>query len=248
MPYVRGFFAIDGIYVAESDDDGWTWNKPRRLVLPISYHVHTGKTGIIELPGGSWLLPFGGRNETDQVGKNFVVKSRDKGWTWGEQAVMADPYEFVKAETGKVEPSNVHFTEPALLRLPSGKIIGMHRSGGMDDHLYQSESFDDGETWTPARRTPMWGKPAHMIRLRSGRIFCVYSYRRQPFGIRGVYSDDDGETWDYERETVLRKDGLDVDLGYPASVQLEDDKILTIYWFHHEDGVRYIAGTIHEEE
>ena len=49
-------------------------------------------------------------------------------------------------------------------------------------------------------------------------------------------------------EIVIRDDGLHGDLGYPASIQLGDDRILSVYYFHGEDGVRYIGGTIHREE
>ena len=37
------------------------------------------------------------------------------------------------------------------------------------------------------------------------------------------------------------------DLGDPASVQLQDDRILTVYYFHDDDGIRYIAGSIYTE-
>jgi len=37
------------------------------------------------------------------------------------------------------------------------------------------------------------------------------------------------------------------DLGYPASVKLEDARILTVYYFHDADGVRFIAGTVYAE-
>ncbi len=94
----------------------------------------------------------------------------------------------------------------------------------------------------------MWGHPCHLLQLRSGRIQCVYGYRRRPFGIRAAISDDEGETWDMGREIVIRDDGLHIDLGYPASIQLKDGRILAIYYLHGEDHIRYIAGSIYSEE
>ena len=42
-----------------------------------------------------------------------------------------------------------------------------------------------------------------------------------------MISTDDGQTW--EQAIVLRDDGPDGDLGYPASVELADGSILTAY-------------------
>ena len=92
------------------------------------------------------------------------------------------------------------------------------------------------------------GPPAQLLRLRSGRILCSYGYRREPFGVRAVLSEDDGETWDMDNEIVIREDGLHRDLGYAASVQLNDDRILTVYYFHTDDGVRYIGGSVYSED
>jgi hypothetical protein len=46
------------------------------------------------------------------------------------------------------------------------------------------------------------------------------------------------------REVVIRDDGLHRDLGYPASIRLNDGRILTVYYFHGQDGIRYIVGGI----
>lgn len=57
-----------------------------------------------------------------------------------------------------------------------------------------------------------------------------------------------GETWDMDRMVVIRDDGMDIDLGYPASIQLEDGRILSTYYRHGEDGIRYIGSSIWSEE
>ena len=56
-----------------------------------------------------------------------------------------------------------------------------------------------------------------------------------------------GRAWDMRREFVIRGDGLHTDLGYPASIQLQDDRILSVYYFHDTDGIRYIGGSIYTE-
>ena len=182
------------------------------------------------MPDGSLLLSVSGRTSQDEPGRVFVVRSYDGGRTWVQPSVVAH------------DPENaIGFGEPPLLRLSSGRLLTMIRTG---DYLYQAFSTDDGWTWQGVKRSPIWGFPAHCIELEPGRVLCVYGYRREPYGVRAAFSDDEGETWDVDNEVVLRDDGLHRDLGYPASIRLEDGRVLTVYYFHGDDGVRYIGGTI----
>ena len=114
--------------------------------------------------------------------------------------------------------------------------------------MYRAVSRGDGWTWQGLKRTPILGGPSQLIELRNGRILCTYGFRHDPMGIRAVFSEDQGETWDTDRVVVIRDDGMDVDLGYPASIQLEDDRILSTYYYHDEDFIRYIGGSIWSEE
>jgi hypothetical protein len=61
--------------------------------------------------------------------------------------------------------------------------------------------------------------------------------------VRACLSEDEGDTWDIRNEIVLRDDGLDGDMGYPSSEQLNDDTILTVYYWHGEDQIRHLVGT-----
>jgi len=56
---------------------------------------------------------------------------------------------------------------------------------------------------------------------------CVYGYRLAPFGERAMISGDGGKVWTYGY--VLRDDGPDADLGYPASAELCDGSVTTVY-------------------
>jgi hypothetical protein len=136
--------------------------------------------------------------------------------------------------------------------------------------LWQSESTDAGKTWTLPRRTPIWGFPADLLPLRSGKLLCAYGYRRRPYGVRACLSHDEGRTWDIEHELILRADGAGPDVGYPSSVQLDDGTIFTAYYMeeppvsapgaegkaaHADDplvsfaggGTRYIAAAFYKE-
>jgi Neuraminidase (sialidase) len=154
-----------------------------------------------------------------------------------------------------------NFEEPSLTRLRNGKMISMIRittgvsplwPASNEGYLWQTESTDDGHTWSKPFKTNIWGHPAEIVELKDGRLLCVYGYRRAPFGVRASLSKDGGKTWDVANEIVLRSDGGSGDLGYPSSVQFEDGRVLTVYWINHEKNgdpqseARYVAGTIYK--
>ncbi|NLF60592.1 MAG: exo-alpha-sialidase, partial [Lentisphaerae bacterium] len=70
--------------------------------------------------------------------------------------------------------------------------------------------------------------PPHALRHSSGAIVCVYGYRLAPYGQRAMISRDHGMTW--QHDIILRDDGPDNDLGYPASVELPGGDLLTVYY------------------
>jgi hypothetical protein len=139
----------------------------------------------------------------------------------------------------------VSFEEPALVRLPDGRLMAILRSGepGNYQYLHSSFSGDNGHIWSSPEQTPMWGHPAHVLLLPGGELVCTYGYRRPPYGIRACISRDSGQTWDIEHEVILRDDGGSRDLGYPCTCRLKDGTLLTVYYIHGEDGIRHIAGT-----
>ena len=233
-PYSRQWFGeiyYDSAYLLRSDDGGRTWSEREPFGIgAYEFFTHTGKNGAIAMPDGSLLLPLSGRISQEEPGRVFVARSYDDGRTWVEPSIVAyDP----DGEMG--------FGEPPLVRLSSGRLLTMMRTSG---HLYQAYSTDDGWTWQGLKRSPIWGFPAHCMEIGDGRVLCVYGYRRDPYGVRAAFSDDEGETWDIDHEVVLRDDGLHRDLGYPSSTRRRDGSILTVYYFHGSDGVRYIGGTI----
>jgi hypothetical protein len=80
--------------------------------------------------------------------------------------------------------------------------------------------------------------------MEDGRVLLTRGYRREPFGIRAYLSEDEGSTWPHE--IILREDGLDRDVGYPSTVQLDHKRLLTVYYWHREDQIRHLQRTIWE--
>lgn len=91
-----------------------------------------------------------------------------------------------------------------------------------------TRSHDGGKTWSMPEQMDVQGSPPHLMVHSSGAVIMTFGRRIAPFGERAVVSYDNGRTW--EREYVLRDDGVDGDLGYPATVELSDGSLITVYY------------------
>ena len=243
-----------GVYTKRSLDNGVSWEE--EVKVPVPTGDNTGVSDpVIQVPNGDLLIPLYGVHPGESP-RVTIMRSSDGGESWGDPVTAAfDPLGFV------------YFEEPSLLYLPSGKLVCMmrvHRRAEQEYgyYLYQTDSYDLGQTWSVPNRTPIWGHPPHMVHLRSGNIVCVYGYRRIPFGVRACLSHDEGETWDIQNELILRADGIDRDVGYPTSIQMEDGTIFTVWYqteaeadmkgtghefFAHASPLAYIGGTFYRE-
>jgi len=226
---------LQGACVRRSTDGGETWQR-EELELPKhkSLMNYTRAERCTLASGVRLAAPYGALPD-DELGRSFILRSEDHGKTWTFDTLAVDP-------EGKVR-----LNETALAENDRGEVIAMIRSeppaGG---HLYQSITTDEGRTWSPPKRTDVWGYPAHLLRLHDGRMLCCYGYRRDAMGIRAVLSSDGGHTWDTEHTIVLRADGWGNggDLGYPISVETAPGEVFTIYYITNEDGITHVAGTI----
>jgi hypothetical protein len=207
-----------GRWTHRSEDGGATWQEPVRT-------IGSAPHGPIQLRDGRLLYLGTGFVDGERI--MAVEESKDDGRSW--QLIGSAP----------LPTSVTHgLGEPHLVEADSGRIIGMFRSGATDDegrYLFQSESDDGGHTWTPVHRTPILGYPPHLISIADGTLLVVYGRRVPPLGEWACISRDEGASWDTDDEVLLAGSAND-DLGYPASVQLEDGSILTIYYHIDQPG------------
>jgi len=128
--------------------------------------------------------------------------------------------------------------EPHAIELPDGRILCQIRVQRPKPNrvftLYQSESADGGRTWTkPVQLLEQCGgAPAHLLLLSDGTLISVYGYRMEPYGIRVMISHDLGRTW--EKDLVLCDGFPTGDLGYPATIELKDGSLLTVFYAREE--------------
>ncbi len=196
-----------------SRDHGRTWSEPKDG--PDTVH------GGVQLFDNS-ILVAGYRAYSSYCG---VYRADSTATGWQEIAVIRSP-----------QPDSFHFGEPHLCQLQSGRILMMIRATqkkyddkGKYCFLWETFSDDNGKTWAPPFRTDLWGFPPHLLVLDDGRVLCTYGYRRPAFGERACISSD-GISWSGKDEIILRDDAPNGDLGYPASIEIEPGKILTVYY------------------
>ena len=208
-----------GHWVRRSLDGGHTWLEMQRV-------EGTAPHGAIQLDDGRLLL-LG--TVTDGDRKTIKAEaSEDDGATWSVVGEIPQPDDLVG-----------YFCEPHVGETSDGRLVThlRHERGGETGHyVWQSESDDGGRTWSVAHRLDIWGFPNHLLRLRDGRLLTTYGHRKAPYGERACLSTDGGRTWDLEHEILLRDDNVNGDLGYPATVQLNDHELLTVYYQIEQPG------------
>ena len=239
QPYGWAFTFLGG-YIMRSCDDGLSWEGP---ILPPQLSEETSRFPDIVVPPHNrgamvqarngilyWIsqcTPPGNRKTTELD----LVVSEDRGLTWRHGGKVA-------------KDDGVIFNETSLIETNNGDLVAFVRTDNFDDHGVVVRSKDKGKTWEPWEDMGIIGHPYHAVRLPDGRVYLVYGYRHEPFGIRARILDP--ECTVYGDELVLRDDGGSGDLGYPWSCVTADGRVLTVYYFNREDGTRHIAGTFVE--
>jgi len=210
-----------GNWVRRSTDGGKTWGPPIRT------HGSTPH-GPIELKDGRLLYVGNTPRGEDDFAKRqkpaiTAEVSCDDGLSWE----IIGKITMAPEDRGGAD-------EPSVVELPDGKLICLIRyayddKGQLDCRLRQCESTDGGRTWTTPRKTCIRGLPPHVVRLENGHLLVAYGFRERPYSVRACVSKDEGKTWDIDGEIILSY-AHEWDLGYPASVQLDDGSILTVYY------------------
>ena len=220
-----------GYYTARSTDGGKTWEPPIKTSGSANHGPIVLKDERLLMVGRRWLGD--GTSAVWQGVKHDlpVEESRDNGRSW-QVIAMIEP----------TPPDELgQFHEPHVVETADGRLVAQFRfhakpapgKKGRDEAqclLRQAESADGGRTWTRMVSTQIQGYPPHLLRLRGGRLVTVYGRRLGPhYGEYACVSDDHGRTWDVANEIKLAGH-FDGDLGYPASVELPDGTLLTVYY------------------
>ena len=239
-------------YIARSTDGGKTWRDPE-IIDAWPMRGAAVWDDPLELADGTLLLAaYGAFQDPKTVGtvsdpsRNVLLWSEDQGRNWACYGTIA------------YDPAGLHhFYEPGIAQAPDGRLVALSRHrhavfgnvppGG---YLFFSESEDEGVSWTPFRRTDVWGYPADLVTLQDGSILSVYGHRKDPMSVKVVVSED-GRQWSeansivlYEapnydgRGPVVSKRAIDSGyrhIGYPSATVLDDGTVLAAFHSFDEE-------------
>lgn len=236
-------FTFLGGYLMRSCDRGRTWEGP---IVPPQLEDEATRFPGISIPARNrgamvqgrdgnlyWIVARSPKAELSQTAIDLMI-SRDRGLTWEHAGPVAADDEVI-------------FSETSLIETPAGDLVGFVRTGNFEDHGVMVRSKDHGQTWEPWQDMGIVGHPYHALQLPDDRVYLVYGYRHEPYGVRARVLDPECTDFSGE-EIVLRDDGGSGDLGYPWSCLTSDGRVLTVYYFNQNDGTRHIAGTFLEIE
>lgn len=239
---IGGGVVFMGGYLVRSKDDGNNWSEPiypphidediylNVLGEPLPAYnrgaLYEGENGRIY-----WVVAV---NDSLPINKtsNHLIVSDDKGLTWGYSGLVATD-------------DNASFNEASIYETPKGDLVAFLRTANMDDQACISRSTDGGRTFK-WEKMGFQGHPLNAIRLPDERVLLTYGYRHAPFGIRARILNPECTDFATAPEIVLRNDGSNGDIGYTWPVMLDDKRVLVVYYFNRDNGIRYIAGTILE--
>ena len=88
------------------------------------------------------------------------------------------------------------------------------------------------------------------MRLPDNRVLLTYGYRHEPCGVRARILNAECTDFATAPEIIIRDDADDGDVGYTWAVQLDEKRVLVVYYinFDRAKGTRHIQGSILEIE
>ncbi|MGN0634724.1 MAG: sialidase family protein [Acutalibacteraceae bacterium] len=217
LNYLSPQDAQGGSFIRISEDYGVTWSDA--IQVPVS-----SPHGPTLCRDGSLLYLGKEMYSNGAVAEKSIsaYASRDGGYTWEYLSTLSLPQ----------GTNSGNFHEPYGIELPDGRLFGAVRAEGNNvPHgftMYTTVSTDGGKSWSALACTDVSGSPPHLLLHSSGALICSYGRREKPFGEHAMVSYDYGKTW--AEDYVIDDNTQDNDLGYPASVELADGSILTVYY------------------
>ena len=204
-----------GPWLIRSVDNGLTWT-PTAQVVPVNGPWYCSAP-VRELPDESLLLPvyYMVRKDTDIKAWGGVIRSNDKGKTWGNVVPIGERANLpLAAETDFIILKNKTF------------LAALRAQGSVPMHY--ATSTDQGVTWSAVKSIGFMGHSPSFTRLRSGAIILTYRGFTNS-DVRSAYtalriSFDEGQTW----QGPYRVDQTTG--AYPSTVELKDGTVLVVYY------------------
>lgn len=239
----RGSVFLGGYYL-KSTNGGKTWNGPHYppSIPPEVRYSALGdplpaynRGSLWEGESGRlfWVVAAGDNPGNIRKTSTHLLVSDDKGETWQYSCPVA-------------EDDEASFNEASVYETPKGDLVAFLRTSGLDDQAVIARSVNGGKSFGPWQKMGFQGHPLQALRLPDNRVFLVYGYRHEPYGIRARILNGECTDFNTAPEIIIRRDGGSSDIGYPWAVMLDESRILVTYYFNVDNDTRHIAGTILE--
>lgn len=154
-----------------------------------------------------------------------VLFSYDDGLTWNDYYII---------DEGLNETSIANLGE---------KLIAVSRIANKQ-YLVLYSSIDNGKTWQYQQDISLKNQiPASITILKDKRVLITYGCRNSIKSIS--YRIGDKQAKNFEKTIVLQIIETDSDMGYPSTIQLKDDTLVTAYYTNKDvNHDRYHVGII----
>src|SRR5689334_3834313 len=133
--------------------------------------------------------------------RRLIVPLYSDGFSISLMAITDDWGKSWKTSTPLVGQGNI---QPSIVRRKDGALYTLMRDNGpAPKRLHQSESRDNGETWSPVTDSefPNPGSGAEIIGLRNGHWALIYNdTERGRNSLTVAISDDEGRSWKWKRK------------------------------------------------
>ena len=227
-----GLFSYED--VAELNEDGiWVDGDGNEIksYASSSSVVEDGNRIIIPGYGGN-SLNFKAMSKTPKGPIVFFI-SEDGGQTWFMESVNAEA------------PENTWLQEPALLKVSEKRWLLQVRtaygsSPSAKGELMQTVSDDGGKTWSGYKSLGVVAHAPELLKLKNGVIISAFRWldwntdiTREAVSM--MYSTDNGETWS---ELIEIDDCGLAECGYPGMLELDNNRILVVYYSPGGLGIR----------
>lgn len=236
-------FTFMGGYLVRSVDGGKKWKGPiYPASVPANIQVNAWGEPLPAYNRGALYEGKKGRiywavaaKDSDSPSKTsvYLMTSDDKGLSWNYSAPIAID-------------KKISFNETSIMGTPKGDLVAFLRTADMpNEYSCIARSTDGGKSFQ-WQSLGFYGYPLHALKLPDNRVLLTYGYRHKPYGIRARILNPECTDFALAPEFVVRDDGGSGDLGYSWSEMLDQNRVMVVYYFNHNNGTRYIAGTIIE--
>jgi len=208
------------IFPTFSSDHGRTWERIGSAIHVFKNWNEPSGQGITQgLPDNNIMIAFQGADIKDAPSEVSVAVSVDNGASWNKISVIASN-------------SKLNFREADLLRLRDGRLIATIRTDDPPYETYQTYSADEGNSWTPIKKTGFKGHCPCIFQLETA-IICIYRDMEpgKP-GISYSLSSDNGQSWSYGGQLYKSPstyNGWASACGYPSIARLPNGKLYCIF-------------------